>query len=613
LKTIAIQQSLPKDDREQGTATSLEEMGESIETIHDRRLLGGQHLYLDDDSVPWILNHIDCFVSQSRLNKSITEVKLFPYSVDGQDDGVCDKLGQGVGNLHALEKIIILKKNQPFHDWELLALILRHVRQKITIHFSNFHRPSGDGSFTDHDYMYPWAAEEVQTFAQTIRGHPNITSFEDCGNASSLELYSTLTTLPALESISLGSLDVTQPHGSTLANHESLTELLRVPSLRSVCFRRFSFTPARCQATANALLEVTAITKLDFSECSFPAEESATLIAKSLERNTSVISIKVKAPRDEAIHNVLATALSSNSTLQELSFLSLTGPIDDDAVWSPIFLALGNNTALKSLQVNVSGIDESLCTAIKDGLGMNTTLESLTFKSVRLCSDSCALWCRALSFLSTNKVLKFLTVDVPSLSPESCISSFRRHIAAMLQENVSLERLSIPCVNEMKAEEYVALVTALRQNTTLKTLQLKHCYYPHRLTDDEVKRIASLLKKNYTFQSLSGFALEKHRAGDVGAILRLNEAGRRYLIADGSSISSGVKVLSAVSNDINCVFWHLLENPLLCERSAVTDTNDSADNMRRISMMESDSKTRHLKRARSLVDDGHNKRLDGGN
>jgi hypothetical protein len=58
-------------------------------------------------------------------------------------------------------------------------------------------------------------------------------------------------------------------------------------------------------------------------------------------------------------------------------------------------------------------------------------------------------------------------------------------------------------------------------------------------------------------------------AGDVGAILRLNAAGRRYLIEDGSSISKGVDVLSRVNNDINCLLLHLLENPRLCDRSAV--------------------------------------------
>jgi hypothetical protein len=54
--------------------------------------------------------------------------------------------------------------------------------------------------------------------------------------------------------------------------------------------------------------------------------------------------------------------------------------------------------------------------------------------------------------------------------------------------------------------------------------------------------------------------------------LRLNGAGRRYLIRDGSSISKGVDVLSAVSDEIDCVFLHLLENPSLCDRRAADTT-----------------------------------------
>jgi hypothetical protein len=60
--------------------------------------------------------------------------------------------------------------------------------------------------------------------------------------------------------------------------------------------------------------------------------------------------------------------------------------------------------------------------------------------------------------------------------------------------------------------------------------------------------------------------------GTVKAILRLNAAGRRYLIKDGSSISKGVDVLSAVSDEIDCVFLHLLENPSLCDRRAADTT-----------------------------------------
>jgi hypothetical protein len=47
------------------------------------------------------------------------------------------------------------------------------------------------------------------------------------------------------------------------------------------------------------------------------------------------------------------------------------------------------------------------------------------------------------------------------------------------------------------------------------------------------------------------------------------------LFKDGSSSPKGVDVLSAVSDDIDCVFLHLLENPGLCNRSAVDATTRS--------------------------------------
>ncbi len=135
----------------------------------------------------------------------------------------------------------------------------------------------------------------------------------------------------------------------------------------------------------------------------------------------------------------------------------------------------------------------------------------------------------------------------------------------MLQDNASLESLSIHSMTKIKVKDYPAFITALKPNTTLKTLSIDHLL---RLTDDEGKQMAALLKKNYALERLPDLNL-KGRAEDVGAILRLNGAGRRYLIEHGSSISKGVEVLSRVKNDIDCLFLHLLENSRLCDRSAV--------------------------------------------
>jgi hypothetical protein len=202
---------------------------------------------------------------------------------------------------------------------------------------------------------------------------------------------------------------------------------------------------------------------------------------------------------------------------------------------------------------------------------MNQTLESLELMFVPLCEGETAMWCRAFSFLRTSKPLKSLVVDVQHGANEQCLSAFRIGIAAMLQDNTSLESLSIRSYNgiKIKAEEYFVLVTALQNNTALKSLTFHwRGDLAIQLTDDEDKLMVSLLKKNYALEILPDIDLED-QARDVGSILRLNGAGRRYLIEDGSSASKGVEVLSRVNHDINYVFMHLLENPRLCDRRAV--------------------------------------------
>jgi hypothetical protein len=524
------------------------------------RLLGGRSLNLVENSMPWILSHIDCFVGQSQGNVSINEVFLYPYpAFDDHDDGVWDKFGQAVGNLQALDTLHMIYtpnygRNRddddadadvvPVPNWEILARILSHVRQKITlINLSVAAR----------------SAEESRSFARAIHGHPSITRFkggQDFPYESVDTLYSALATLPALESIRLASRGHhTRPdEESALANPESLTDLLRSPSLRSVNFFRFYFTRALCQAAANAFMEGSSVTGLEFVQCSFSDEESATIMANGLSRKTSVATIEFA--RNQELRSFRMARLPPGATLLPLH--GCTG-------LNPVFLSLGQNTRLKTLIVGIScSMKESLCTAIQNGLGMNETVEILILENAPLSDSTAALWCRALSFLRTNKTIKTFKIKLKDVT-ESCLSAFRLSIVAMLQENATLECLSIESQNSSTTiEDYCVLLTALQDNTTLKFLDLPG-FGELELTNDEDKQMAEHLKKNYALEKLKGFDVD----GDLGAILRLNEVGRRYLIEDGSSISKGVEVLSSVNNDIDCVFLHLLENPRLCDRRAV--------------------------------------------
>jgi hypothetical protein len=146
-------------------------------------------------------------------------------------------------------------------------------------------------------------------------------------------------------------------------------------------------------------------------------------------------------------------------------------------------------------------MDESLSIAMKDGLELNETLENLELINIHLTDGNADLWCRAFSFLHTNKALKSLKVNVQQGIAKACLATFRIDIAAMLQENASLESISILTWNAINTEEYIAFLTTFQHNTAIKSVRL-HLIHNMRLqlNDDERKQIAVLLKKNYALE-----------------------------------------------------------------------------------------------------------------
>jgi hypothetical protein len=51
---------------------------------------------------------------------------------------------------------------------------------------------------------------------------------------------------------------------------------------------------------------------------------------------------------------------------------------------------------------------------------------------------------------------------------------------------------------------------------------------------------------------------------NISMICRLNRSGRAYMEADSNNQREGFEVLGSVSEDLNCLYFHLRENPLLC-------------------------------------------------
>jgi hypothetical protein len=520
----------------------------------------------------FLFDNIDSFVALSRDNTSVEILELFPFDSDAGNYEVWDKLGQMVGNLKELETINFhflpdTESNDdggeaPSPDWETLTRILRHLRRKVAL-----------CSIEDYDAE----GEEIQGLARAIHGHTMISEFSSQQEFIFANLgpwCSALATLPSLEHVQLELREPETEDQSVLVNLESLTDLLRAPALRSVKFTRFYFTDALCHATATALEEGSSVIDIGFEYgCSFPDGGTA-IIVSALKRNASVTDATFCDEYfDDIVCSALAAVLLRNSTLQNLTLMAVTRAGD---VFS-IFLSLGMNTTLKKLFVSICDeFGDELCAAIRSGLAKNSTLEELALANIVLSGDDCVVSARnALSFLRTNSTLKSLTVSFMQTQQESYVSAFRLEAVKMMEEIPFLESLKINNSGcGIKVEEFLALVSVLRLNTTLKTLNLAFLENID-FTDDEVDQLVSILRKNYGLEILSPTNTRGANNRTVKAILRLNGAGRRYLIDDGSSVSKGVEVLIAVNDDINCVFLHLLENPGLCNRRAAETTMES--------------------------------------
>jgi hypothetical protein len=597
------------------------------EEEHVRNELSSRSYLLIAKGDPFLLDNIDSLVTLSRENTSIESLELFPFDSDAGNYEFWDKVGQIVGNLKGLSfiKLHFLPFDKsvdndddidddngndndsdtdededndsdgdevPSPDWETLTRILRCLRCKVEL-------------CSDCDAE----VEEVQGLARAIHGHPMISAFSsrrDCTFENLGPWCYALATLPSLGRVRLSLREPAAGDQDVVVKPaDPLTNLLRAPALHFVNFDDFYFTDAHCHAIARALERGSSITSITFgSNCSFP-DWGMAIIVNALKTNATVTDVHIFGDFDDTFFNALAAALLSNSTLQNLTVHVTTVA---SAKWiSSIFLSLGMNTTLKSLFVVVcDDFGDELCSAITSGLAMNSTLEDLFLLVMIPSDDDGAVSARnALNFLRTNCTLKSLKIDFQAHN-ESFVTAFRLEAVKMIAENPFLESFTVSAARNMiKFEDLFAFVSVLQSDTTLKTLACQIFYKRLSLTNDEVDQLVTILMKNYGLESLVP-EISCEDDGTVKAILRLNRAGRRYLIKDGSSISKGVEVLSAVNDDINCVFFHMLENPGLCSRRAAETTTTS----RRLGAnLDKSSSTGKREQAQSQTGKEHRRRL----
>jgi hypothetical protein len=158
-----------------------------------------------------------------------------------------------------------------------------------------------------------------------------------------------------------------------------------------------------------------------------------------------------------------------------------------------------------SANFGIELIDEKLSTAIRLGLGSNSTLESQGFHTLNRVMILHLCGWRPFFFThqhSQDSSHVFWGGVTKSHAAAICVEV----LAIMLHQNKSLETLSMVS-DDARLGDYLLFVEAIQPNTTL----VSGCMTDFYVNEDETKKIIGL-KKNYGLEELPGL---HHGAGDI--------------------------------------------------------------------------------------------------
>ena len=140
--------------------------------------------------------------------------------------------------------------------------------------------------------------------------------------------------------------------------------------------------------------------------------------------------------------------------------------------------------------------------------------------------------------------LKRLTIDT-----QSHFATFDQALARCIESNQTLKYIGFLGGSfKNEAKDFPCFVEAMKTNVSLQYFDCERSY-----------RVRSAY-------STSELSLQRN----VDIICRLNRSGRAYVKSDPGNKAVSQSVLAAVADDLDCIFFHLRENPIICGKGALT-------------------------------------------
>jgi hypothetical protein len=523
---------------------------------------GVYHYYFTRD-------RIDEFTTAMSASKSVRVVELVIEERQGYDyTELWSALGKAFNNMERLKELRIIRRD----PWDLYAgLCIASQCDRLRELSLRFNYDLIPGRRLDETQLRMLAGGLSSLVSLEILLLDEFaTATPDAG-----VVFDALSNLPKLRKMTC---NVASPSSTTHFEDGSLARFVNNPSLRQVSFGYFYFDTANCNSIAEALSTETCLESLDLQACE--AQDEETLI-QGLETNQTVKVLEIMSRYlSRSCYRALARVLEKNNSLTKLKLEGAGAAVDTAVEMKDFFFALQRNTTLKLLDLDDVSIHEDATSSMRECLALTTGLENIRFSRLEQyyhqeVNEQSTLLSQIAPFLVLNRTLKALTLFELDLSGDDFVL-----LAKSLADNVSLQSLEIMMqFQERSNEDVVIFASYLKKNRTLKYLDILCTGYNlahYALSIESGDRIVSELCRNYELQrmQISPKMRNPHTLGGqpewrqkLDAFLRLNIAGRRYLWQDASDRRACVGVLGEVSSDLNCLYLHLRENPLVCNIS----------------------------------------------
>jgi hypothetical protein len=495
------------------------------------------------------------FIHSSRIHESDTDNLMQCWS----------KIGEALGRMPQL-------KDVDFHNqgdkvvpvfYEAIPCILQHTRQVTRIEFDfeidfwfdadGIHFLVDANAGTDH-------------IVASLKGHSNAEEVQitNCSGDKASAICAVLPSLPKLRFVQI------YGHDCPALARDSFSSLFQVHELSVLLLDNFEIEST--EPLADAIRRNVPLSSCEFCSCIlFPNDD----VSRALASNTHLKSLVFSESGGlcDDFYTGLSQGLAGNSSLTTLLMLDDDQCTDNGSVLN-VIEGLRNSNSIKeiSLPLSEGPWTDEMSDSLRTVLERNTVLTSLKVRFPDIDTvldtglDTGRPWSRIAPFLRTSTTIKELCLLGPIT--DDCLVE----TAMALEDNTGASLASVDIQGTDKnvtVSGIVRFISTLTSNTSLNELVVS-LDTKFVVGTQAASALVEAAAKNYGLEKAENVTISSRQDDSkLKCIFKLNKEGRRYLIEDPSSVERGVGVLTGVSDDLDCIFFHLRENPTLCTRTTI--------------------------------------------